>query len=150
MDIFIDWGSTNFHAFLVRAGEVLDRHEVAGLGLARPAGPMAGRAPVPRAGHPGGPQEPVDGGATHGEPVLGLEFLREMRGVEARIQAAGQREDLLLHGGGQTAARGPAPVAVHAALAPVRPEAGQQPPDLPLGQAQTHGRLGPGEAVFED
>jgi hypothetical protein len=111
---------------------------------------MAGRAPVPRAGHPGGPQEPVDGGATHGEPVLGLEFLREMRGVEARIQAAGQREDLLLHGGGQTAARGPAPVAVHEALAPVRPEAGQQPPDLPLGQAQTHGRLGPGEAVFED
>lgn len=33
MDIFVDWGSTNFHAFLVRNGEVMDRREVAGQGI---------------------------------------------------------------------------------------------------------------------
>ena len=33
MDIFIDWGSTNFHAFLVRDGTVVDRLEVAGHGV---------------------------------------------------------------------------------------------------------------------
>jgi 2-dehydro-3-deoxygalactonokinase len=33
MDIFIDWGSTNFHAFLVGGGQVLDRREVAGQGF---------------------------------------------------------------------------------------------------------------------
>lgn len=33
MDIFIDWGSTNFHAFLVRDGTVVDRCEVAGHGV---------------------------------------------------------------------------------------------------------------------
>ena len=33
MDIFIDWGSTNFHAFLVRDGTVVDRREVAGHGV---------------------------------------------------------------------------------------------------------------------
>lgn len=41
MDIFIDWGSTNFHAFLVCAGEVLDRHEVAGQGILTPFGEAA-------------------------------------------------------------------------------------------------------------
>jgi 2-dehydro-3-deoxygalactonokinase len=33
VDIFIDWGSTNFHAFLVRDGSVIDRREVAGHGV---------------------------------------------------------------------------------------------------------------------
>ncbi len=33
MDIFIDWGSTNFHAFLVQDGKVVDRREVAGHGV---------------------------------------------------------------------------------------------------------------------
>ncbi len=33
MDIFIDWGSTNFHAFLVHDGTVIDRREVAGHGV---------------------------------------------------------------------------------------------------------------------
>ncbi len=33
MDIFIDWGSTNFHALLVHDGTVLDRIEVAGHGV---------------------------------------------------------------------------------------------------------------------
>jgi 2-dehydro-3-deoxygalactonokinase len=33
MDIFIDWGSTNFHAFLVKEGRVRDRREVTGQGF---------------------------------------------------------------------------------------------------------------------
>lgn len=33
MDIFIDWGSTNFHAFLVQDATVLERREVAGHGV---------------------------------------------------------------------------------------------------------------------
>jgi len=33
MDIFVDWGSTNFHAFLVQDGQVKDRREVAGQGV---------------------------------------------------------------------------------------------------------------------
>ena len=33
MDIFVDWGSTNFHAFLVQDGQVMDRREVAGQGI---------------------------------------------------------------------------------------------------------------------
>jgi 2-dehydro-3-deoxygalactonokinase len=41
VDIFIDWGSTNFHAFLVHEGEVVDRHEVAGQGILTPFGAAA-------------------------------------------------------------------------------------------------------------
>ncbi len=33
MDIFVDWGSTNFHAFLVQDGAVVERREVAGQGI---------------------------------------------------------------------------------------------------------------------
>ena len=33
MDIFVDWGSTNFHAFLVEGGQVTERREVAGRGI---------------------------------------------------------------------------------------------------------------------
>ena len=92
----------------------------------------------------------MDGGPTHGEPVLGLELLGEMRGVEPRVPASGQGEDLLLHGGRQAAPRRAAPIAMYEGLAPIRSEARQQPPHVALRQAQTPGRLGPGEAVLED
>jgi hypothetical protein len=91
----------------------------------------------------------VDGRAANGEPGLRLELLREVRGVQPRILALGQGEDLGLGGLREAAPRGPAPIAVDQRLLAVGPQPGEEPPDVPLAQVQTCGGLGAGDPALE-
>jgi hypothetical protein len=85
-------------------GAAIPQDEQARLGAPRSAGPVAGWPASARPGHAGRPQEPVDGRPADGDPGLLLELLRQVRGVQARIPALGQGEDLLLQGRGEAAA----------------------------------------------
>lgn len=90
----------------------------------------------------------MDGHPTDAQARLRLELLREVRGVQPRIPALGQGEDLLLGGRGEAAPRGLAPIAVDQGVLAVGPQPGEEPPDVPLAQVQTRGGLGAGEPVL--
>ena len=63
-------------------------------------------------GFPRGRPILVCGGPGSGKTMLGLEFLGQMRRVQARVRAPCERQDLRLGGRRQPAPRGPAPVPV--------------------------------------
>jgi hypothetical protein len=60
-------------------------HELAGLRLAEPARAVPRGAATARPGHARRAQEPMHGGPAHGEAVLGLELLGQMRGVQTGV-----------------------------------------------------------------
>ena len=107
------------------------------LGLAEPAGAVPRRPAAARPRNARRAEQPLDRHPTHREARLRLELLREVRGIQARILALRQGEDLSLDDLGEAPPRGPAPIAMHEGAAPLRAQPGEEPPDLPFAQLET-------------
>jgi len=128
-------------------GAPVPEDEEAGLGLTRAATPVAGRPTMARAGHPRGPQQPVDGDPADRELLGGPELLGEVGGVQAGVLPPGERDDLLPRSLRQAMARGAAPVPVDEGAPPLVLEPGEEAPDMAETQTQTLRRLGSGDPV---
>ena len=116
----------------VRAG--IEQHEQARLGAARAARAMAGGLAPPRRGEAGRPEEALDGGPAHSQPLDLDELLGEVHVVEAGVLRLGQRQDLRPRVGQQHVGGNPAVVAVGQGRRAARPQLGAQAPHLPLRQ----------------
>lgn len=119
------------------------------MGLAGPPHTVARGPTVPRPGHPRRREEPVDGRATDHQPLVGLQLLGQVRGVQARIAAPGYGEDALLEGAGETTGRRLPPIAMHEGMLARNPDRSQKPPNLPQPQSEAAGRLAARDAVLE-
>ena len=111
------------------------------LGVALPSTVALGRPAAARTADAPGQQDPPDGGAGQADALPLRQHLGEMRVVEARIGASGQRQHLLLHLRGRGGRRLPASVPVshgRSALPSVRR---QEPPRMALAHPHQPGRL---------
>jgi len=128
--------------------------EEPGLRHALAAAAMAGRAAGAGTPDAGGAEEALHRPPGEPQALAFGEQLSEVMIIHAGVASAGEREDLGPHRFGETARRGPAPVAMGQCRDPLRAHVSQEPADMP--ERQFHelrgglSREGPGLEAGQD